>query len=300
MKKATTWANIGTEVENAKNMKNVLKRSGLDYTVTKQPVFLGNGAKVPGKFATVNDETNSVFGIVGNDYRVLQNLEAFDFADNLIDKGMTYERAGQTENGLVYIIASMPEYHLFGDEMKTYLIFQNSHDGTTPIKVAIVPLRIVCQNQFNVAFKNSDNTIVIRHTDAAEYKLVEAKRVFQETIGYHKQFKALASEMQEIKLAKAQTIGILEKMFPVSENDGAARERRMIEARTAVAKIFVKDDDLQNNRNNGWGLLNAYSDYMTHSEPVRKTENWEESKFRSVTLQKADMNKMVTLIKEAA
>lgn len=300
MKKATTWANIGTEVENAKNMKNVLKRSGLDYTVSKQPVFLGSGAKVSGKFATVNDENNSVFGIVGNDYKVLQNVEAFDFADNLIEKGMIYERAGQTENGLVYIIASMPEYNIFGDGIKTYLIFQNSHDGTTPVKVAIVPLRIVCQNQFNVAFKNSDNTIKIRHTDAAEYKLVEAKRVFREMVGYRKQFQALAEEMQEIKLAKAQTLDVLEKMFPISENDGAARERRMLEARKEVAKIFVQDDDLQNMRKTGWGLLNAYGDYMTHSEPVRKTENWEESKFTSTTLQKADMNKMIQLIKEAA
>lgn len=298
MKSNTTWTAIGQDVKGA-TMEEVLKGAKLDYTVAKEKVFMQNGIAIPNKYCTKIEGTNDVFGIVGPDYNIIQNADAFGFVDNIVPYGLEYMKAGQTYWGLVYVIAKLPEYKIFGDAVETFIIFQNSHDGGTTLKATVCPLRIICQNQFALAFKKSKNTISIRHTRSAEAKLEEAKHVMQETLGYTEQFKALAKGLAQMKINSVREEKVLEAIFPVSEKDSEKKVERMQEARAAVHGIYTNTENLQNFRGTGWGLLNAYSDYETHREPARKSEGWTDTTFYK-SLDTGKMDKFVDVLRKSA
>jgi len=69
--------------------------------------MLSNGVIVPDKFATVREDTGEILGVVGNNYNICQNEDAFDFI-NYMSNDIKFERAGQTASGLVYIVAQLP------------------------------------------------------------------------------------------------------------------------------------------------------------------------------------------------
>ena len=176
MTRTATWNRIGTAISKAQNVEEALNIANLNYEVEKVPVFLENGFQVPGAFATKKVGMEDTFGVVGEKYEVVQNLEAFNFVDTLIPEGMKFIKAGETTK-MIYIIASLPDTYILDDKVTPYLIFQNSHCGKSTLRATITPLRIICQNQFNWAFRKASNKITIRHTRSAKERLEAAKSI---------------------------------------------------------------------------------------------------------------------------
>lgn len=295
--KKSSWRNIGTEVS-GNSVQEIILQAGLDYEVVKEPIYTGAGEMVPASFVTRVKDEPVFFGTVGSRYEVIQNAEAFSFIDNMVSDGLVFEKAGQTASGMVYIIASLENFNIFGDAMKPYIIFQNSHDGSIPMKAALTTLRLVCENQFRVAFKDAANTVKIRHTFSANARMHEAEKVMQEAILHNSKMSELANELNSIKLNAITANKIAVELFPYKEDDSKAKVERAENARAEMLKILRYDDDLANHKNTGWGMLNAYSDYMTHAKPNRATKNWEEARF--MKLVNGDMNNAVEIIKSIA
>lgn len=295
--KRSSWRNIGTEV-NGNSVQEIILQAGLDYEVVKEPIYTGAGEMVPDSFVTRVKDESVFFGTVGGRYEVIQNAEAFSFIDNMVNNGLVFEKAGQTASGMVYIIASLENFNIFGDAMKPYIIFQNSHDGSIPMKAALTTLRLVCENQFSVAFKDAANTVKIRHTFSANARMHEAEKVMQEAILHNNKMSELANELNSIKLNAITANKIAVELFPYKENDSKVKVERAENARAEMLKILRYDNDLANHKNTGWGMLNAYSDYMTHAKPNRATKNWEEARF--MKLVNGDMNNAVEIIKSIA
>jgi hypothetical protein len=104
-------------------------------------------------------DTDEVLGVVGNDYEVVQNVNAFDFFDAIVGgkDGILYETAGALGKGeRIFITAKLPDYIRIGrdDLIKQYLFLTTSHDGYGSITAAFTPIRIVCQNTLNAALRN--------------------------------------------------------------------------------------------------------------------------------------------------
>lgn len=295
--KQSTWSNVGTNV-NGNSVKEIILQAGLDYEVIKEPIYTGSGEMIPGQFVTRQKNEPVFFGTVGSRYEIIQNADAFAFVDDMLPDGLVFEKAGQTEGGMVYIIASLDNYDIFGDKMKPYIIFQNSHNGSIPMKAALTTLRMVCQNQFTVAFKHASNVVKVRHTANANQRMAEAQRIMNEAITYRSGVAQLAEELHSIKLSPISANRIAAELFPYTENDSKLRVERAEESRSALLSIYRYDDDLANHRNTGWGMLNAYSDFVTHSEPSRLTKNWQENKFVSVL--NTTMNNAIEIIESVA
>ena len=217
-----TWNKVGTNIREANSVKEAMQISGLDYEVVKAPVYLSNGHRIPGQFATKKKGTDEVFGIVGKDYTIVQNEEAFSFVDSIIPEGLTFEKAGET-SWMNYIIASMPEQYILDDGFKPYIIFQNSHSGATTLKAAISPLRIVCQNQFTMAFRKEDNKIYLPHGTSIKDQLDEARKILQVSASYMDEFKANAEMMATTKLTQESVDRIINGYFVVDEETSTRR-----------------------------------------------------------------------------
>lgn len=291
--RTTTWHAVGKSVQECKNMEQVLKASGLDYEVFKEPVGVESDGKfdiVPNRFVTMRDTDRHMYDVVSDKFEVIQNRDAFDFV-NYMGDDLQFEKAGETQNGMVYIIGKLPSVNILGDEFTPHVLFRNGFSGKVKITAAICPLRIVCQNQFNFAFKNTENTITVRHVQNAERKLEEAKEVLKMSADYMQELNKMAEQYVGIKLTAEQVDKVLEDLFP-SDKTGAMnayKRNRLETAREAFRTAYLADDN-GNFKGTAWGIINAYTDLITHRAPTGNTATKDEGKFMQVTFAPGLMN----------
>jgi len=96
--KEKAWHGLGTIIENCPDLTSAIELARLGFEVIKQPIFIEGGKVVPDKFATVRTDTGDILGVVGNQYHVVQNKEAFSFFDFLKDEAC-FETGGVLNNG---------------------------------------------------------------------------------------------------------------------------------------------------------------------------------------------------------
>lgn len=293
--RTTTWNAIGKSVEECKDLEGVLRASGLDYNVVKHTVFaqMDGGMKmveIPNRFITARENDGHMYDIVSDKFEIVQNREAFDFV-NYMGEDLQFEKAGETTGGMVYIIGKLPEVDILGDAFIPHVIFRNGFTGKVKITAAICPLRIVCQNQFNFAFKNTQNAITIRHVQNAEQKLEEAREILKMSADYMAELNAMAQQYVGIKLTKKDLDRVLDQMFPIvdPENMNAFKRHQLEEQREKFKRAYLADDN-SNFRGTAWGLINAYTDFITHKAPQGNTATKEEGKFMTVTFHPGLMN----------
>lgn len=287
----SSWANIGTDVRTCTTMEGVLRASGLDYEVRKSPLFTEDGLAVRGKVALRNDDR--VLGVVSERFGVVQNREAFEFVDYM-GEGLVYERAGQTAGGMVYVIARLPQVEVLGDAFTPHVIFRNGFNGKWSIAAAICPLRIVCQNQFGIAFGESPNTVTIKHTESASRKLEEAREVLRRSADYMTSLNGLAERLAAKKMGPQEVMKVANALFPVGEDVGV-RAQAIAERKRGELLVAYNADDNANFQGTAWGLVNAYADYMTHRKPLGRKETRDENKFMRLTFD-APMGDVLRLV----
>lgn len=297
--RTTTWHAIGKDVQECKSMEQVLRASGLDYEVTKCPIFTHTGEVIPNRFITTRDNDGHMYDVVSDMFRIVQNRDAFDFV-NYMGDDLTFEKAGETANGMVYIIGKLPEVNILGDAFTPHVIFRNGFSGKVKITAAICPLRIVCQNQFNFAFKNTQNAVTIRHVGNAEAKLQEAREVLKMSADYMAEINAMANQYVGVKLTPDQLEKVVNQMFPMANIEAMNSFKRYhLEAARAAFINAYNADDNGNFRGTAWGLINAYTDYITHKVPMGKSETKDEGKFMTVTFHPAIMNAILNAMAAA-
>lgn len=288
--RTATWEAVGSNISAATSVGEALKISGLDYTVEKVPVFLEDGTPIPGAFCTKKGGTNDTFGVVGSQFEIIQNQEALSFVDNLVSEGLTFVKAGENHK-MLYLIGKLPSIEVLGDEVTPYLIFQNSHNGSTTLKATIAPLRIVCQNQFNLTFRKAVNKISLRHTKSIKGRLHTAQQVLLQNTEYLSEFQKQALGLAREKVSKKQVDTLLDDIFEIKPEFNPTQVRRMEEKRDSFLSAYQADDN-QNFLGTKWGLVNAYTDFVTHKPLRKETPQALENHFIKTTL-KGSINDFV-------
>lgn len=294
--RTTTWNSIGTSM-NESDVSEVLKKAGLDYTVITSPVFTTFGdkqIKYPDKVITMRESDGHPYGIVSEKYVPMQNKDAFDFI-NFIDDDIKFVKAGETTSGLVYLIGELHEMNILGDKFKTHVIFQNSHNGRYQLAMTICPLRIVCQNQFNLSFKESNSTFLIRHTKNMESKLALAADTLSSISHYMKVFNEKAELFATQKITEGSITRFLNFMFPTDETM-SEKTIEKVELEKARFLSAYNSDDNMNFRGSAWGLINGLTDYITHKEFKRKVENSGEKRFIETVLVANNLDNSINYI----
>ena len=229
----------------------------------------------------MRDSDRKVLGVVTDRYRVIQNDEAFAFTDGLLGEGVKYETAGSLQGGRkVWLLAHMPhEYIISGERISPYLLFSNTHDGSGAIKVALTPIRVVCQNTLNLALANAKRSWSMIHTGDIKEKMQEAKDTlflaenYMDELG--KEFEALRMK----KLTDKRVMEYIEILLPIEDGSTPQQEKNMKRLREDMKVRYFDAPDLQGVGKNAYRFVNAVSDFATHAEPLRKTANYKENLF---------------------
>lgn len=198
------WA-LGIDVSDCKSSAEVMHKAGLDFIVDKCELvarmpfgikrnnivndiagdFVKDGyiyRELVGSYATYRADTSQPLGLVKAKYEVVQNIDAFKFFDDAIDEGMArWDKAGILDDGRkIYLSARLPVETRVGDDLiDNYLVFSNSHDGTSSVNIMFTPIRVICTNMLNSALKSADAYIRIRHTESAKQKLQRGAEILR-------------------------------------------------------------------------------------------------------------------------
>jgi len=119
--KEKAWHGLGQIISDYPTSAEAIIYAGLNYELEKRPLFTYDtannvsskqnnnsitqliipGVEVSGFYATIRSDTEQALGVVGNDYEVVQNVNAFSFFDTILGsrKGILYETAGALGKG---------------------------------------------------------------------------------------------------------------------------------------------------------------------------------------------------------
>lgn len=176
------------ETDGVCNMENGFLYGGRSYT------------KLDNSYATYRTDINRPLGLVKSKYEIVQNIDAFKFFDDAIGPNKAiWDTAGCFDGGKrIFVSAKLPDTIKVGgkDHIENYLVFTNSHDGSSGVNIMFTPVRIICQNCLPGARRSADQFIRFRHTESVHGKINTAADILgiarQQEIIMEQEFNRLA------------------------------------------------------------------------------------------------------------
>ena len=275
------WHGLGIEVKAAPTSADALVCAGLNWMVEQKDVFTEDGSMISGYKANTRNTDGSILGIVSDRYKVVQNADAFQFTDDLLGEGVTYETAGSLQGGRkVWMLAKMPHrYIIAGDEITPYMVVMNSHDGSSGIKVAMTPIRVVCQNTLNLALNSAKRIWTTKHTENVMSRVHEARETLQLAESYMGELGKEIDALTQIKLPDRRVLEFMTEFFPVDQDMPEAQRKNNLRLLSDLKQRYFDAPDLSRVGRNAYRFINAVSDFATHADPIRKTKNYNENLF---------------------
>ena len=298
------WHGLGQIIKEAPTSEEAIKIAGLDWDVIPRPIFDEHGVELPGYKVNTRSSDGKNLGIVTDRYKVVQNSEAFAFTDALLGEGVRYETAGSLASGKrVWMLARLENTTIAEENIDPFLVFTNSHDGTGAVRVAVTPVRVICQNTLNLALRDASRHWSCAHKGDIQSKLEEARYTLESADRY---MKALEEEFGELKMKKVsdtQVRNMTEKLLQI-EFDNLFKqliknkkanvvdlkehlkqqkvEEKIERKRNDILTIYNDKPDLRGTERSAFRFINAISDYATHTEDHRNTKNYQENLFMKV------------------
>lgn len=303
------WHGLGQIVTDYPTSEEAIKYAGLDYEVVKAPLFtqgvgltIGQDSlvtdtatlRVPNYYATLRTDNNNVLGVVGKDYQVVQNRDAFSFFDSIVGgEGIQYETAGALGKGeRIFITAKLPDYIRVGNDdlIEKYLFLTTSHDGSGSITAAFTPIRIVCANTLNAALQNKTNTICIRHTANAKQRLEDAHRIMGISNNLSLQMEDIFNQWAKVRITDKEVKKLIQAAL-VPNKEVLRKLQEGIEDELSTCFVNMCDNAYEYAMSNATQqmvttkgtLFGAYNGVTGYFQNVRNYKN-DEAKLKSLLL----------------
>lgn len=328
--KGKPWVYAGvTDVSDCKTSKEVMVKAGLNFHVSKcelvakMPIKLNDtdeeldkiiqeqkdGAhifinniyrKCDSAYATYRMDHNIPLGVVKDKYTVVQNSEAFKFFDDAIGKNFAiWQTAGCWDNGRrIFVSAKLPDNILVkGDPVENYLVFTNTHDGSSGIKILFTPIRVICQNTLNAAIRNSSNYVSYKHTSNVHNKISIAYEILNISKVKSEELNDYYNMLANIKITDDDLIQFIgknilteEEVVRLKNTNHTVKELAyrngvaMIDSKISARKMNVISDTYEYYFNGpgqkeiigtAWGAVNAISGYYSNIDKIEKEKRFD-------------------------
>jgi phage/plasmid-like protein (TIGR03299 family) len=281
------WHRLGTTLGRTFTVQEAMKYAGLEgWNVRKIPVqgvhtnpdgtvtYISTGDE---KFMTVRDNPDTgqpeFLGIVGSDYGVVQNEQAGDFLEALVDEaGAPLETAGSLRNGrIAFMTMALPRTMLVGgvDQLNLYLAITTSHDGSTALQSMLTPVRVVCANTHTLALNTTSHLYKVRHTANVMQQVAQARQALGLTWKYCDEFEREAEKMIQETLAVGEFRVLAKKL--IRPSDAGLTERQVNNtAKTLdrLTELFTDADTQANIRGSRWAGFQAVLEWHEHERQV--------------------------------
>lgn len=223
----------------------------LDWEVVKEPLYFDptRNVRVKEKFVTrrtdrLDQPDGGQLGVVGRDYHVLQNRDAFRFLDPLrLGNRAIYHTVGALDAGRkIWLLAKLPgEIRVIGDDVtEKFLLLSNSHDGSSAVRILFTPIRVVCQNTLNMALRTSEG-LWIKHFAEVHDRVKEAYRLLHVVNEAYDRAAVTMKAMAKVQLNSEQLKRYLQTVAPLPQDDEDQRGR-MVQRHERWEQLFTDGD----------------------------------------------------------
>lgn len=281
------WHRDGHVLTEAPSLKKALKLAGHGFEVElmemhfKKPVSRGDhvDVKLPDHRAVVRTDRYAPLGVVGNEYHVVQNAEAFAILEPLLDAGLVQLETGGTLRGgrdvwmQVRLNIDHPVVQQVQAELgvRPLIFVYNNHTGSRKLTIKEAWERIVCANTLEIAFRQGGRREAVRHTSSAKVNLVDAaRRMFgnltERHVGAAEQFQQLRGRFLDEQLFEKLVLNAVAPLPKLREKPTArqlgaferteARRVRLVELRSG--------GDGHTGDGSAWEAYNALTQSLDH------------------------------------
>lgn len=293
------WHKLGQRTPEAVNWETAMGLAGLQWEVEKRPLY----AKVPatvaltvgdlantrdlarqlqgageykvmdGAYGVFRNDDNAFLGVVGQRYMPIQNRDAFNFVDVLLESvnGAHYDSAGALGNGeRVWCSAKVPfDFEpVAGDTHQTYLMFSTSHDGQSSAVCKLTTVRVVCANTLAMATSETNATVRIRHTASAQDRLGRAALLMRGVGNTVAALNNKLTRLSEVALTDEMMENAFRILFPTN-GEASTRRSNTVEQIMGLYRNNDGQRAIPGVAGTAYNLLNAVTEYADHYRGVR-------------------------------
>ncbi len=280
----SAWHHLGQRTPDAATWQQAMELAKLNWPVVLKDLYSRdtNGAvqQVKGyKSVWRGNGSPAVLGIVGDGFTPIQNAQAFDFVDTLLQSanGAHYESAGALGQGeTIWVLARVPgaDIRITGtdDLSQGYLLVATGHAGNMSYLAKLTSVRVVCQNTLNMALSHAGSVFKVKHTKSADSKLASAKTAMAGIIADSKTLGEKLNALATRKITKDSMLAVVNRLFP--ENKETENQGRRNTIVLKVLELFESNDGnaIPQIRGTAYNMLNAVTEYADHFRTARITE----------------------------
>jgi phage/plasmid-like protein (TIGR03299 family) len=284
----SAWHRLGTVTSECLTAEDAIAKALLGGWRVRKIVLQGvettpdgvNIIECPDKVMTVR--TNIVtgvteyLGVVGTEYATVQNEEAAEVLNRLVDEsGAHFETAGSLRGGrMVFLTMKLPKaMRIAGvDDIELYLCATTSHDGTSALRVDATPIRVVCANTQRAAIANSKGSYTFRHTSNVRQQIAQAREAMGLMWRYLDGFQTEAERMLNEALTMGQFEKIVAQLWPVAD-DASEQTKNNAKKRGTTLRYLIRDADTQAAiKGTRYAGFQAITEYIDHYAPAKDAE----------------------------
>lgn len=270
------WHGLGTKVPADVTPRQMLEAAGLDWNVDLYPAYADVAGKkiYSGRSMLVRNTDNKVLDTVGDDWKPVQNDEAFNFFNDFVSAGdMEMHTAGSLRDGqIVWGLAKVKDsFELFGgDQVDSYLLFTNPHKYGQSIDVRFTPIRVVCNNTLTLSLSQKANQMV----KVSHRQQFDGDRV-KEMLGVAKEklvsYKEMAGYLGSKRYTNESIVEYFQRVFPVLTQKQDSAKELSKSAQTAL-DIMDQQPGAEYAEGSWWQAFNAVT-FMTDHVIGRNADN---------------------------
>lgn len=272
----TPWHGLGTKVPADLSPLQMLDAAGLDWNVDLYPAYADvAGQKIySGRSVLVRDRDNRVLDTVGDDWKPVQNSDAFQFFNDFVAQGdMEMHTAGSLRDGqIVWALAKVKDsFELFGgDQVDSYLLFTNPHKYGQSIDVRFTPIRVVCNNTLTLSLnQQAKNSVKVSHRQEFDGDRVK------EMLGIAKEklvsYKEMAQHLGSKRYTNESVVEYFQRVFPVLTQKQDSKKELSKSAQMAL-DIMDQQPGAEFAEGSWWQAFNAVT-FMTDHVIGRNADN---------------------------
>jgi phage/plasmid-like protein (TIGR03299 family) len=289
-------ANVLFEEDEHVNTQTMLDSAKLsNWDIQLEEVAIPDGYRYDNTnyFVTRNnpfDNGKDVLAVVGKRYQIVQNETLFEFGDNLLDGGASWESAGSIKGGrVVFGSLVIPKEITIdaqgaNDKTVTYLLVHTSHDGSVSVQASVTPVRVVCQNTLNIALKGAKQSFKLRHTQSVDGKIQIAREALGLSFEYMDVFEQEAKALFETAVTDLQFNNIVNAIYAKPKDDASKKAKTLWDNnRVLIDDLYHNSPTNANIKGTAWGVFNTLTERLDYYRTERKGEKGKENKFASAS-----------------
>ncbi len=269
------WHGLGRKLDHPATAEEAIQAAGLDWTVSKVPLFTEDGKRAP-IMMTSRDDTKSLLGVVGPQYRIVQNKEAFTFFDAVVgEKAAMYDTAGAIGNGeVIWMLAKLPDPTILKrvDVIDHYLLLATSHDRSLSLTMKFTPIRVVCQNTLILSLGDQQHRVQLKHTPNILWQVARTRDILGLASVTQQLFAQAAERLSSLPLNTERWKTYVSEVMGWNETkrQSAYQQTYQNNLRITLTNLFEtgQGSDFESARGTLWGGYNAICEYADY---YRKT-----------------------------